>query len=362
MRQSTKLLLILLFNMSAYMSAQQLSPTQTLTIDSIFQAWDKTNSPGCALAVIKDGEIAYSRGYGMADLEHGLAINTKSVFYVGSVSKQFVATCILLLAEEGRLSLDDDVHTYFPELPDYGYPITIRNLIHHTSGIKDYLDMWEMSGRSYLDKVPEAEALESIIRQKTLSFEPGTRYEYSNSGYLMLGMIVRKVSRVSLREYARANIFDPLGMTQTQFYDDNRRLIPNRAFGYGAPVEGTFTNRMMRFDLVGSGGIYSTVEDLYKWDQHFYQNQLGKRGQALIDQMLTNGRYKNGTEMNYAFGIENGTYKGRRTISHGGALGGYRAGFLQFPDQRFSVIILSNLETFEPLSRAKEVADCVLGE
>ncbi|MEZ4772259.1 MAG: serine hydrolase domain-containing protein [Bacteroidia bacterium] len=360
MRQSTKLLLILLFNMSAYMSAQQLSPTQTLTIDSIFQAWDKTNSPGCALAVIKDGEIAYSRGYGMADLEHGLAINPRTVFYIGSVSKQFVAMCMLLLAEDGQISLDDDIHKYFPQLPDYGYPISIRNLIHHTSGIRDYLQLWEMSGRSYLDKVPEKEALEIICRQKNLNFEPGTRYLYSNSCYFMMALIVRKVTGKNLREYAQERIFGPLGMTSTQYYDDNRRLIPNRAFGYGEPVNGTFANMMMRFDLVGSGGIYSTVEDLYKWDQNFYHNQIGKQGQALIDQMLTNGRYKDGTELNYAFALENGKYKGLRTISHGGALGGYRSGFLQFPDQRVSVIILSNLETFDPMGIAHEVADVVL--
>ncbi|MCB0840169.1 MAG: serine hydrolase, partial [Bacteroidetes bacterium] len=275
-----KISLIFLFLVSITLSlyAQKLPKNQQNAIDQVFAQWDNPNSPGCALAVVQNGKIVFSKGYGMADLEHNLAITPQNVFYIGSVSKQFVTMCMLLLEEEGKINLDDDIHKYFPEMPDYGYPINIRNLIHHTSGIRDYLQLWEMSGRNYLDEIEEEEVLDIIFRQKALNFEPGTRYLYSNSCYFMMAMIVKKITGKSIREYAQEHIFGPLRMKNTQFYNDNRRLIKNRAFGYGEPFEGEFSNMMMRFDLVGSGGIYSTVEDLYLWDQNFYQNKLGKQG------------------------------------------------------------------------------------
>ena len=354
--------LILGFFLSFSLFAQSLTEDQQKSIDNVFSQWNNVNSPGCALALVQDGKITYSKGYGMADLEHGLSIQPNTVFYIGSVSKQFVTAAILLLEEQGKIDLDDDIRKYFPELPDYGYPINIRNLIHHTSGIRDYLQLWQMSGLNYLDEIEPEEALEIICRQKELNFEPGTRYLYSNSCYFMMALIVKRVTGKTIREYAQEHIFGPLEMNSTQFYDDNRRLIKNRAFGYGGTFEGEFSNMMMRFDLVGSGGIYSTVEDLYKWDQNFYHNILGSRGDKFIDHMLTNGKFKDGSDIGYAYALNKEIYRGLNTFGHGGALGGYRSHFVQFPDQKTSVIILCNFASMNPGGLAFQVADIVLAD
>lgn len=331
-------------------------------IDELFSAWDSQDVPGCALAVIHGGELVYTQGYGMADLEHGIPITSQSVFYIGSVSKQFVTTALLLLEEEGKLSLNDEVKDYIPELPDYGHPIRIHHLVHHTSGLRDNLTLWELSGRNLMDDVPEDEIFALICRQQGLNFIPGEDYAYSNTCYFLMSMIIERVSRQSLREYAQERIFSPLGMKHSQFNDDNHRIIKNRAFGYTQLDEDSIGNLIMRFDLVGSGGLYSSVEDLYLWDQHFYDNQLGKRGQAMIEQLQTNGKYNNGEEVNYAFAMINGAYRGLRTIHHTGSMGGYRAVYLRFPEQQFSVIILGNVDSFVPLSRAYEVADVFLAD
>lgn len=350
-------LIVLLFTARSGLSQVE-NPSKA--VDQVFAKWSNTNSPGCAIAVIQDGEIIHQKGYGMADLEHDIPIRPSSVFYIGSVSKQFVAACMLLLDEQGKIKLDEDIRTYIPEFPDYGYKISIRNLIHHTSGIRDNLTLWELIGRSHLEEIPEEEIFELICRQQQLNFEPGTRYMYSNSCYFLMSIIVERVTGQSLREYADEYIFQPLGMKHSIFQDNNRRILKNRAFAYGENPDGSFNNMLMRFDLVGSGGLYSTVEDLYLWDQNFYNNQIGNRGQAFIDDMLTNGRFNDGTSVGYAFALVNGTYKGLSTVSHSGALGGYRAFYIRFPEQKFSVIILGNLESFVPGMLAEKVADIYL--
>ncbi len=338
----------------------QISPDQQARIDAEFAKWDQKDRPGGALAVVHNGTIVYQKGYGMANLEHQIPIEPETVFYIGSVSKQFVAMCMLLLEEQGLLDLDADIRTYLPEFPDYGYTITSRNLIHHTSGIRDNLTLWELIGRSHLEEIPESEIYELIMRQEKLNFEPGTEYRYSNSCYFMMSLIIERISGQSLREYAHQHIFRKLGMKHSFFGDDNRRIIPKRTSGYHENGDGEIENMIMRFDLVGSGGLYSNVQDLFLWDQNFYDNKLGKRGAALIEDMLTNGRYNDGSEVDYAFALQNDNYRGLRTVSHSGALGGYRAHFLQFPDQQFSVIILSNVTTFAPGEKAYAVADILL--
>lgn len=334
--------------------------TYEKAVDALFEEWDSEDSPGCALIVIKEGKILYSNGYGMANVELKVPITPKTVFYIGSVSKQFVAMCMLLLAEQGKIDLDADVRQYLPEFPNYGYTINIRNLIHHTSGIRDNLTLWELAGRSHLEEIPEAEIYDMICRQEELNFEPGTKYLYSNSCYFLMSLIVERVTGQSLREYAQEHIFKPLGMKHSIFNDDNRRLIANRALGYRKNKEGEIENMLMRFDLVGSGGLYSTVEDLFLWDQNFYHNKVGTQGQTLITKMLTNGKFKDGSDVGYAFALRNDDYKGISTISHSGTLGGYRAHFVQFPEQEFSVVILSNLANFLPEQSAYQVADIYL--
>ena len=358
----TLIIALLLFScQTSFESKDQAKYNQLFVkVDEIFESWNKTNSPGCALAIIKDGEFLYKRGYGMGDLEHDIPISSNTVFYAGSVSKQFVAMSLLLLEEEGKLSLDDNIHKYLPEFPEYTKPITIRQLIHHTSGIRDYLLLWYIAGEDYLDYMSEEEVYKLLCSQKELDFTPGERHAYSNSGYFLSSLIIRKASSKSLREYAEENIFKPLGMKNSIFNDSNRNIIKNRAFGYTPLNEKDFGNVFMRFDLVGSGGLYTTIEDLYLWDQNFYHNKLGKGGQALINMMYSNGRFNDGKEVNYAFGLINGQYRGFRTIQHGGSLGGYRAHILRFPERAMTIIILSNLSTFDAGSMANRVADVFL--
>jgi CubicO group peptidase (beta-lactamase class C family) len=328
-------------------------------IDALFSEWNSQGSPGCALAVIQNGEIIYKKGYGMADLEHNIPIQPSTVFYCGSVSKQFVTLSILLLEEQGKLNLDDDIRKYFTDFPDYGDTITIRNLIHHTSGIRDYLTLWDLTGRDYLDHISKHEVYELIKRQKELNFVPGDRYLYSNSCYFMLAELVKMISGETLKDFAAKNIFEPLEMTNSHFHDNYRHLIPNRAFSY-APDGANYSNLIMRFDQVGSGGLYSSVEDLFLWDQNFYHNKLGKGSQSLIDKMHEEGTLNSGASAGYAFALVNGNYRGLRTVSHTGSLAGYRAVLTRFPDEHFSVIILSNLASFNPAGKAEEVAEIYL--
>ncbi|MEC7262344.1 MAG: serine hydrolase domain-containing protein [Bacteroidota bacterium] len=334
---------------------------ESIQLDSIFATWDQLETPGAALGIVKDGELIYAKGYGSADLEHDLPITPSSVFYIGSVSKQFVTFCILLLEEQGKLDLDDKIQKYLPDFPEYEAPLTIRHFIHHTSGVRDYLTLMDLKGRSYLDNLDVNEVYELIKRQKELNFTPGEKYLYSNSCYFMLAMIVEKVSHESIRKFAHEHIFAPLGMQNTLFYDDNTDLIKNRVFSYQKKKEDEgFDNLIMRFDLVGSGGVYSSIEDLFLWDQNFYHNILGKGGQDIIKKMHQEGVLNNGESAGYAFALNNGTYKGLRTVSHAGALAGYRAQLLRFPDEKFSVIILANRDDANPTGKSYQVADILL--
>ena len=331
------------------------------SVDSIFAEWDSPAVPGAAVGIIDQGELIYHRGYGSGDLEHDIAIGPSSVFYLGSVSKQFVTFCILLLEEEGKLDLDDEIQKFLPDFPRYEAPLTIRHFIHHTSGVRDYLTLMFLKGRNYLDHIEDEEVYELIKRQRSLNFAPGEQYLYSNSCYFMLAMIVEKAAGKTIREFAAENIFKPLGMKRTLFYDDNTDLIKDRVFSYGKTAEEQkFNNLIMRFDLVGSGGVYSCIEDLYLWDQNFYHNKLGKGGQDIIRKMQEEGQLNNGENCGYAFALNIGKYKGLKTVGHGGSLAGYRAHMLRFPDQQFTVIILANRSDADPGRKALQLADVFL--
>ncbi|WP_318311183.1 serine hydrolase domain-containing protein [Flagellimonas crocea] len=333
--------------------------TDSIAADRIFSEWNM-RTPGAALGIVKDGKLVYAKGYGSADLEHDLPISPSSVFYIGSVSKQFVTFCVLLLEEQGKLNLDDQIQKYLPDFPEYDAPLTVRHFIHHTSGVRDYLTLMYLKGRDYLDNSDVDEVYELIKSQKELNFTPGDKYLYSNSCYFMLAMIIEKASGQTIKEFAAENIFKPLKMENTQFYDNNLDLVKNRVFSYRKNTEGSFDNLIMRFDLVGSGGVYSSVEDLYLWDQNFYHNILGKGGQGIIDKMHEEGILNNGESAGYAFALHNDTYRGLRTVHHAGALAGYRAQLLRFPKEKTSVIILANRADADPTGKAYKVADIIL--
>lgn len=336
-----------------------LTPEQEERIDTLFSRWDRTDSPGVALGVVKDGALVYAKGYGLADLEHDVEIEPSTVFYMASVSKHFVTFCILLLEEQGKLSLDDEIQRFLPDFPRYEAPLTIRHFIHHTSGVRDNLTLWSLAGNDFLDHIEDEAIYELIKRQKALNFSPGERQLYSNSCYFMLAMIIEKASGLSLRDFARENVFEPLGMNDTHFHDDVTYIVKNRAHSYEASP-GSFQNLIMRYDLVGSGGLYSTVEDMFLWDQNFYDNALGEKSAKLIENMEEDGKLNNGESCNYAFGLVNGTFRGLRTVGHGGALAGYRTYYVRFPDQRCSIIVLANLSNIGANGLANAVAEVVL--
>lgn len=334
----------------------------TKKVDAIFAEWDKRNSPGVALGVIKDGKLIYKRGYGMANLENNIPITSETAFYIGSTSKQFTAMCIALLEEEGKISVEADIRKYLPEMPQYEKTITVRHLIHHLSGIRDYLTLWELSGRNFADSYPEEEALALIARQKSLIFTPGEQYSYSNSNYFLLSVIVKRITGKSLNKFADENIFKPLGMSNTHFHDDRTEIIKNRATGHFPKKSGGFSIYQSSFDLVGDGGLYTTVEDLFKWDQNFYKNKLGKGSQKLIDRVLTYGKVNDGREIIYAWALQRQRYRGLRIVFHNGGFIGFRSELLRFPEQNFTVIVLGNLTSIRASSLATKVADIYLSD
>lgn len=336
------------------------APVPSRQVDSLFARWDGRDTPGCALGVIRDGEFVYRRGYGMANLEHDVPITSRSVFYIASTSKQFVAASVILAAERGYLSLDDDIQKHLPEMRDYGKTITIRHLLNHTSGIRDYLTLWSIAGEEFADVHEPDEALELIVRQRRLNFEPGGEYLYSNSGYFLLSEIIERATGVTLREFAREHIFAPLSMERSHFHDDHTEISKGRALGHVRRDDGSIAQYVSNFDLVGSGGLHTSVEDLLLWDRNFYEDRLGEG--TLLPELHRRGILSGGDTLDYASGLSISEYRGLRTVSHGGSAQGYRTELLRFPDQRFSVIGLCNLGDIDPSDLAYRVADIYLAE
>ena len=341
--------------------AQTLPRDVAKQVDTVFTKWNRSDSPGCALGVYRGGQIVYKRGYGMEDLNQDVRITPGTVFHVASMSKQFTAASVVLLAQHGKLSLDDDVRKYIPELPDFGQKITIRNLVYHTSGLRDQWALLGLAGWRYSkDLITDEDVMSVMTRQKELNFKPGERHVYCNTGYTLMGLIVKRVSGMSLREFTTKNIFEPLGMTHTHFRDDHAEIIKHDAVGYeqetGKPFEISITN----FDTVGATSLHTTVEDLQRWDENFYQPKVG--GAAFVQQMLEQGKLNNGEQLDYAFGLVIGKYKGVATVDHGGADAGYRSDMTRFPEQHFSVTVLCNSAETDPSALARQVADIVLAK
>ncbi len=355
----TRLYLILLCTCLVHaLQAQQLSEKQEQAIDRVFEEVNRTNMPGCAVAVMSHGTIVYEKGYGMADLERSIAVTPSTVFYAGSISKQFVASCALLLAEEGKLDLDAQIGQFFSDFPSYGRDITILQMIYHISGIKDYFDILEDRGYDYLNRVPVDRVYQLITEEDSLLFQPGEKYSYSNSGYLLLAMIIEQVSGTPLSVFAQEHIFHPLDMKHSMFLDDNRKLVPNRAWGYRKNHLGQIENMIMRFDLVGSGGLYTTVGDLAKWSANFDDPRIGSLN--FLSRLLTSGQLNDGSDIKYAFAIRKERFLGREVVGHSGSLGGYRAQFMRFPSEPLTIIILSNLANFKPAECAHKIAKIML--
>lgn len=338
--------------------AAELPGDAAARMDKLFADLDKTSSPGCAVGVIREGRLIFSRGYGMANLDHDIALSSRSVFHVASVSKQFTAAAIVLLAQQGKLSIDDPVRKHIPELRDFGTPLTIRHLLHHTSGLRDQWLMLILSGwRLSQDVVKDEDVMDLVARARELNFQPGEKHLYSNTGYTLLAQIVKRVSGKSLREFTTAEIFEPLEMRDTHFRDDYREVAPRMAYGY-ARLRDRFQFSIPTYDTVGASSLLTTVEDMAKWDANFYSGKVG--GAKFNETMLSEFTLNNGRQIPYRFGQTVGEYRGLKLVEHGGADAGYRSGYSRFPEQKFSVITLCNT-IVNPVQRSRAIADIFLG-
>lgn len=342
MKHPIRLVLFLLLLAPAAWGQEAPAPAKDVTakVDEIFAPWSSRESPGCAVAVRENGRTLVSRAYGMADLEHDAANTPDTVFEAGSVAKQFTTAAVLLLAQQGKLSVQDDVRKHVPEVPDYGTPITIDHLIHHTSGLRDWGAVVGLAGWPRGTRIHNhSHVLDVISRQKALNYAPGAEFSYTNSGYNLLAIIVERVSGQTFSEFTRRNLFKPLGMTRTQWRDDFTRIVKGRAIAY-AGEDGKFHSEMPFENVFGNGGLLTTVGDLLLWNENLVHGKVG--GPAFIEEMHRRGRLTDGREIEYARGLFVLTWKGIPEVSHGGATAAYRAFLARYPEQKLSLAVLCN--------------------
>jgi CubicO group peptidase (beta-lactamase class C family) len=328
-------------------------------VDKLFETWSKPNSPGCALGIVRDGKLIVARGYGMANLDDDVPITTKSVFEVCSLTKSFTCVCLALLLDQGKLSPDDDVRKYVPDMPRYDPPVTIRHLIRCEDGLRDYWHLMQLAGWNIDDAWTEKDVLALVTRQKTPAFRPGSRFAYGITGYFLLGRAVERITGQSLARFADTNVFRPLGMTSTYLEDDPGRVTKHRVVGYDVYPDGRVRRWMMNSNVVGAGGLKTTVEDLFKWDQNFYANRLP-------DGPYLRAFLKTGTLLDNRKVLDvNPTerYRGLKRMAFTGGLPGFVAGFVRFPEQKFSIICLSNDGIrIQPWTVALRIADLYLAD
>jgi len=342
---------------SSATSGSPVSPDKQ--IDAIFKAWDSPNTPGASVAVIQHGKLVFAKGYGIANLEYDVPIKPDTIFHVASVSKQFTAMAVVLLELDGKLSIDDDVHKYLPELPDYGNKITIRNLMQHTSGVRDQWQLLGLAGWSIQDVITQDQALRLIFRQKELNFPPGTRNLYSNAGFTLLAEIVARVSGMPFPKFCADRIFTPLQMTHTHFHQDLTQLVPGRAYSYGSKDQG-FAAAPLNYAIVGATSLFTTASDLALWLDNFRDPKVG--GAAGVARMQEEGVLADGKKIHYGLGIGLDSYRGLKTLSHGGGDAGYRSQVIWFPAQELGVAVVSNLGSVNPDRLAKRVAEVYIGD
>ncbi|MES2050253.1 MAG: serine hydrolase domain-containing protein [Pseudomonadota bacterium] len=326
-------------------------------VDAIFKSTANAPAPGCALGLRYADQPIMTRAYGQTDLEHGISNTPDTIFEAGSVSKQFTAAAILLLAQDGKLSLSDSVHKYLPELPDYGSRISIDHLLTHTSGLRDWGSLVEIAGWPRGTRaVTMEQALALIVRQRSLNFTPGTEYSYSNTGYVLAALIVQRISGQSLAEFTRKRMFVPLGMSHTSWRDNFRRVVPQRAIAYSKEGDG-YEQDMPFEDVYGHGGLLSSVGDLLIWNEALKQNKLGSE---ITQQLQHQATLSDGRLSDYGHGLFMQEYLGVKEISHGGATAGYRTWLGRFPQHDLSIALLCNSGDAKPGRMAHELAQAIL--
>jgi len=328
-------------------------------MDSLFAPYNRTDAPGLAVAVVRDGRLVFSKGYGMADLERRVAITPSTVFDVASVSKQFTGLAIAMLVGDGKVRLDDDIRRYVPEMSSIGQPITINHLVHHTSGLRDWPGTLALAGWQFDDVISFDQILTMAYHQRSLNFVPGSEYTYSNTGYNLLAETVQRVTGQSFRAWTDSHLFRPLGMTRTVFRDDPTIVIPDRALGYMRRGDGRWYAVTNNLTALGSSSMMSTVEDLARWVINFDSMRVG--GPQAMALTRTRGVLNDGSTIPYAFGLSHGEYRGAPTIGHTGSWAGFATYVVHFPQQHFGVVVLANAPQLNPTRAAQQVTDVFLG-
>jgi CubicO group peptidase (beta-lactamase class C family) len=328
-------------------------------VDRVFERFNRSDTPGCVVGVAVDGKPVLVKAYGMANLEYGIRLRPDTVFESGSVAKQFTAAAIALLCQDGKLSLDDPVRKFIPELPDFGTPILVRHFLNHTSGLRSQWPLMSLSGRPTGWAVHTVdEILELVGRMKELNFRPGEEHLYNNTGYTLLGVVVARVSGKSFDAFCQERLFKPLGMTRTRWREDFRMVVPDRATAYGRRLDGTFYTNMSFTNVIGNGGLLTTAGDLLIWNANLDDPRVG--GRALVEQLETRGRLNDGFENEYAQGLVVTDYRGLREVSHGGSTAGYQTYLARYPGERLSIAVLSNVAGSGPAGLAHQVVDIYL--
>jgi len=329
-------------------------------VDEVFADWDRTDHPGAAAVVLSGGEIVHMDGYGMADLDHGLAITSSTVFDIASVSKHFTGWAVSFLVERDQLTPDDPIDRYLPDVPTFGHRVTVRHLLHHVSGIRDWVELFHVAGWRFDDVITVPDIVTLAKHQRALNFDPGSDYAYSNTAYNLLARIVEKASGMTFREFMARNAFAPLEMTSTHIHDRYNEVVPNRARSYGPDDDGGWELLVDNTSAVGSSSVFTSVADMAKWMDNLDRGTLGES--KVVERMLIRGVLSEGDTIGYAWGLSLGEYRGLRTVSHGGSWRGYRTQMLRFPDEKLSVAVFANFSTFDSGATARRVAEIFLAE
>ncbi len=355
--QKRRLFVSLLFSGIAITKvlSQTLPGNTVRIIDDRFAQWNTSASPGYSIGIVRNDSLIYAKGYGMSNLEYGIPNTPATIFHIASLSKQFTAFSIVLLARQGKLKLDDDIHKYLHWFPDLTEKITLRNLLNHTSGIRDQWQLLAISGTGLEDVITQEHIIKILSKQQALNFRPGDEYSYSNSGFTMLAEVIKSVTGQTLRQFTDSAIFKPLGMTSTHFHDDYTEIEKNRAYSYNRIDDTHFTNAILSYSNAGATSLFTNIDDMSKWVMNFYNHTVGD--QKDIDQLTQRGRLNNGKELDYALGIVVDDTKGWRRYSHAGADAGFRTSIRIFPGLKMGFIVFSNFDDSNPGRKADEIAD-----
>lgn len=341
----------------------QANETWQAELEALFAPYDQTDAPGLAVGIERDGEIVFARGYGMADLEHNVPVTPDTIFHAASISKQFTAFSIALLAQENALSVEDDIRVYLPDMPEFEEPVLVRHLISHTSGLRSFGDLFMLGGQEMDSVWRHGQVLSVIERQTALDFAPGSEHTYNNTGYALLAEITERASGQSMRDFLHDRVFAPLGMTHSRIGDDSTEIIPNRALSYAPGAAGdnelAWHRQFLNFETIGSTGLKTNVTDLLIWGHNF--EELAESSPDLFRTISTSAALNDGTPINYAYGLTWQNFAGHRSIGHSGSEAAFRARIAHFPAENVSMVVLSNMHV-DNASIVEDMARIYLGE